>query len=284
MLSRSLVAFVAASALLCVCLSAPVLGQAPNPPPIWPSQFLARFGLYMFDVPSESPIFNATAEFYYNSDVMGQLINYEDRCVPVLPGGDQSSCKILFKKAGIFWQQPALNVDCCMLIPFVGPTPRNFTRGFNWNGTATAPDYYGTERESDFYISDDKTFKYWTEVETHHDVFFRDGSGAFWAWDHLNVTEVPPETFDLFVPPLQCVHLCASLLNLDDTETSAMHERARNTGMIQLALHHHELQMREEEEARRALDAKAHEAAKPNHHAHAPPPHTHTRRHHKQLH
>jgi hypothetical protein len=57
---------------------------------------------------------------------------------------------------------------------------------FNWNGTATAPDFYGEEKDCDFYISPDGTFKYWTELvsppTSHHDIFFRDGGGAFWAW------------------------------------------------------------------------------------------------------
>jgi hypothetical protein len=118
-------------AAVAVCLAlASVSAQAPSPPPIWPSQFLARFGLYQLDVPSESPIFNETSYFSYNIDVNGQLINYPDRCVPVLPGGDESACQILFLEQGIFWNQPALGIDCCTLFPNVGPTPRNFTRGF----------------------------------------------------------------------------------------------------------------------------------------------------------
>jgi hypothetical protein len=114
------------------CASTVCQGQAPSPPPIWPSQFLARFGLYQFDLPSNSPIFNMTSYFSYNIDVDGQLIEYPDRCVPVLPGGDESGCNILFLETGIYWHQPKLGIDCCMLFPNVGPTPRNFTHGFDW--------------------------------------------------------------------------------------------------------------------------------------------------------
>ena len=128
-----------------------------------------------------------------------------------------------------------------------GPTPRNFTNGFAWNGTATAPGPYnradsidccrrwklltfvdcfacaqiimersmtltstsariasvGTCNELCFEccpvfrsilmlascvsLSHSlQTFKYWTEVAVppstvHKDIFFRDGSGAFWV-------------------------------------------------------------------------------------------------------
>jgi hypothetical protein len=199
----------------------------------------------MFDVPSESPIFNATSEFLYHvdTDFSGQKISYPERCVPVLPGGDQSPCEILFLDAGIYWSQPKLGVECCQLIAGVGPTPRNFTNGFAWNGTGTAPDYFGAEHNTDFYISPDGTFKYWTEiavapVTAHHDIFFRDGSGAFWAWDHLLPQPVDQSNFALFADAATCAVPCASTLDLSLEEHQAMQKRARATNMIQLALHH----------------------------------------------
>jgi hypothetical protein len=60
--SLPLLALVASTALLLVVVLVSAQ-QAPNPPPIWPAQFKANFGLYQLDTPSESPIFNETSQF-----------------------------------------------------------------------------------------------------------------------------------------------------------------------------------------------------------------------------
>jgi len=245
MLTRILVA----TAILAVVSFIAVSGQEPVPPPIWPNQFLAKFGLYMFDEPSNSPIFNLTSMFSYNmdDDVQGQLINYPDRCVPIFPNGDETPCNILFlglPGTGIYWNQPELlGTPCCLLFPDIGPTPRNFTRGFAWNGTGIGFGYDGTLRNSDFWISPDGTFKYWTELETHHDVFFRDGAGAFWAWDHLQVVPVAPSVFDLFSDPKTCNTPCPSA---NEVERQQIMKRAAAHGPIAMALHHHKMKQQEE--------------------------------------
>ena len=60
---RSTLCFLALAAAAAVCVSA----QAPNPPPIWPVSFQARFGLSMTPLLSK-PIVNSTSLFLYNLD------------------------------------------------------------------------------------------------------------------------------------------------------------------------------------------------------------------------
>lgn len=124
----------------------PITCQPPSPGPKWPLQFQATFGLYQFDnLVDNTPIFNETSEFYYDFNVSyAQLINYPTRCVALLsPLADKSPCQILFNKQGVYFSQPQENVECCLMFQGVGPSPPNFLEGFTWNGTNSAPDFYG---------------------------------------------------------------------------------------------------------------------------------------------
>jgi len=227
--------------LAAVVLFAAVLvrGQAPDPPPIWPVSFQARFGLDMIVPPPGTNIVNSTSMFYYNLNdgVLGQLIDYPEFCPPSSVGKINSACKVLFNEApggGIYITQPAEGVDCCQMFQGVGPTPRNFTRGFVWTGTEIAQNYFGDSIQSDYYVGGDapNQFYYWTQIITHHDVKFHDGGGADWAWDHLNVTTVDPSVFDLFSDPATCAKSC---FGEEDMESAA---RVAQHAPIALALHH----------------------------------------------
>jgi hypothetical protein len=221
-----------------------VLAQAPNPPPIWPAQFQARFGVSDSIVIGGS-IVNETSYIYYNIDITAQLLDYPERCPasPDILTGSKSACKLLFLETGIYLNQPAENIDCCLLFAGVGPTPRNFTRGMDWQGQDQAADFYGDIHQCDYYTNGGiAPFKYWTEVGTHHDVMFHDGAGANWAWDHLNVTAQDPSIFELFADPQTCAKGCG----LSAEHHAEMQYRASQHSLIQLALHHHELSKKEE--------------------------------------
>jgi len=197
-------------------------------------------------------------------DVLGQLVSYPERCPPIFGEGDTAPCQILFlgqPGAGVYFNQPdLLGTPCCLVVQNIGPTPRNFTRGFNWNGTGTSFMWDGTEVDSDYYLST-TGFKYWTALGTHHDVMFKDAAGAFWAWDHLNVTKIDPSIFDLWGDEQTCNTPCPGIVlpmpphdskeekaKLTRAERKSMEilARAEQVGPIGLAMHHHKLKLEEE--------------------------------------
>lgn len=240
---------VVAVAVCCMCMV--VNAQAPNPPPIWPVSFHARFGLD--DSPLlHAPIVNDTSYFYYNLNpgVGAQLIDYPDHCPlpPSVLNGIDYGCQLLFNTDGIYVTQPDAGIKCCLLFADVGPTPRNFTHGFTWQGVQNATDYFGTVRTSDYYTGGPSIaeFKYWTELHTHHDVYFHDGAGANWAWDHLNVTTVDPSVFDLFADADTCNTACG--VPHFGVDTKQVQAHAAKHGFIALALHHHELKQQQQED------------------------------------
>lgn len=229
---------------------ASVRGQsAPNPPPIWPFQFIATFGMY--DSPLLQPkIVNETSVLYYNIDQAGaQLIDYPTNCPvsPKLLSGTTQGCSVLFNSdpnGGIYLRQPAFGYECCKLISGVGPIPRNFTNGMSWKGVTTATDYFGNTHAVDHYNGGLTLFDYWTEVGTHHDIAFHDGAGPVWNFKPLNVTKVDPSIFDLWSDPATCNKSCFGLAKelgneyLADDEEMDLINQWVNHGFIKLALHH----------------------------------------------
>lgn len=89
--------------------------------------------------------------------------------------------------------------------------------------------------------------------------------------DHLNVTSVPASTFDLFADPATCATSCQAALGLSDEEHADALGKAKRSGMIQLAMHHHQLEQREAAEAAAARSHSKRPHAtpkKPHHEAH----------------
>ena len=163
-------------------------------------------------------------------------------------------------------------LQCCELFSGVGPTPRNFTRGFTWVGHQVAQDYYGNSHTCDHYTGGDPTAlfesvnvesasvsgnsgalavprgilmplcpcvcacRYWTEQVTHHDVRFIDGGGPVWAWDRLNVTTVDPSVFELFADAATCATPCGTAMGREQQEVQA--HAIKHDAFIKLSLHH----------------------------------------------
>lgn len=101
-----------------------------------------------------------TAEFGSHPSLFLCMPSDPDFC-PLSPvsgnAGLDSACSALFLPAGIYLTQPSEGIECCQLFANVGPTPRNFTRGFTWQGTQVAADYHGQLHTCDHYTGGDPT-------------------------------------------------------------------------------------------------------------------------------
>lgn len=183
---------------------------------VWPIQFDTPFGLNTV-VP---PIHNATSHFYYNWDIQAQLIDYVDHCFPFAHWDSAFfPCKLYFNPSGVYVSAPKIDLDCCTLFAGVGAVPPNFLQGFNFSSTETADDMYGVQHNCNFWLGADD-FGYWTDVDTRHDIQFRDGpSGVFWNFGHFNVVNQSEALFQL--PSGDCSTKCGFLMKDDQLNPAA---------------------------------------------------------------
>lgn len=232
------------TSFLSVCLAgllsfAALPSTLASPAPIWPGAFSAPFGLY--NIALRNPIVNATSTFYYDfTHYQAQLIDYPTRCVPILPGGELSGCRLLFRE-NIYFSQPSLGVNCCTLFDDVGPSPPAFLDGFTFNGTALATDYYGTSLLANYWAATPPAtgFAYWTDMQTGHDLFFRDGdSGSFWAWGKFKVEEQEKQLFDLPGSKEECETSCFASMKQEAMKHEMMVKRVMGMKKQQQIMEH----------------------------------------------
>jgi len=184
------------------------------PKSVWPPEFSAPFGLYINSI--LSPVNNASSTLFYNWNIESQLIDYPNNCIPLIPIlGYKQSCKLYFTANNTYFSQPKLNIPCCKLFSGVGTIPIDFLKGFNYTGVDNAKDMYGNVHSCNLW--EGSGFKYWTDINTGHDVYFRDGpiGGIYWAWGNFNVTQQPAEIFQLPQPSNICEKSCLGLVDMD---------------------------------------------------------------------
>lgn len=144
-------------------------------------------------------------------ELSSQRISYPHRCLPFFAGATEAGgCDIYFNANGTYFSQPQQGaaLGCCLMFPQIGAVPPQFLQGFTYNGSATAPDFYGVEQQT-YYWTGPGGFAYWTLIPGGHDIFFNDGNGfGYWAWGLFNVTKQPAELFELPGDEASCNKAC----------------------------------------------------------------------------
>ena len=191
--------------------------------PVWPTEFDAPFGLHS-TVPS---IQNASSAFLYKfvpNGTQAQRVDYHEHCFPFVNARspfESKACSLYFVPSGIYLNQPAHGIDCCLFKSGVGAVPPQFLRAYTYKGTnQSAPDMYGNEVSCDAW-SGPEGFKYWTvghhDARYHnwgHDIVFQDGpTGVTWRWGNFNVRAQDDSLFALPADAQTCAKSCSVFLS-----------------------------------------------------------------------
>ncbi len=116
---------------------------------------------------------NASSYFYYDWTHEVSLIDYPEQCIAIVGNSTSHPCKIYFNPKGSFLSQPSTGVKCCAIALGVGSVPPQFLAGFDYNGTSTASDLYGSKHQCNLWTG--SGFAYWTDITSDLDIYFRDG-------------------------------------------------------------------------------------------------------------
>eukprot|EP00693_Jakoba_libera_P002838 EC692931.1.p2 GENE.EC692931.1~~EC692931.1.p2 ORF type:complete len:222 (+),score=87.66 EC692931.1:99-764(+) len=188
--------------------------------PVWPTNFVSPFGLYVA-FPS---VVNGSADFYYKYDSLAQaqLIDYQQHCIPLVHWDAVGHpCQLFFQPSGIYVHQPATGLECCQLVADVGAVPPEFLKPFTFDSVQqNITDMYGDSHTTNYWTGPDD-FAYWTDATTGFDVRFKDGpTGITWRWGNFDVKEQSVDTFKL--PNPNCSKKCGFLGKAQEMSASEM--------------------------------------------------------------